>query len=224
MGSDYGIYDGNLVHLVYLDAFYIDVYEVTNTLYRACVSAGACQPPKGDSSYIRYAYYKNIDFGNYPVVNVNWQMAESYCNWRGIQLPTEAQWEKAARGNLQGKSYPWGDIAPVCRKGAENGARFNDNAECSAIDTEAVGSYSPNGFGLYDMVGNVWEWTSSLYKPYPYVSTDDRENLEVLGARVLRGGSFLNSEYLLRVSFRHRGDPDLFANIIGFRCARDVTP
>lgn len=220
MGSDYGVYDGNLVQSVNLDAFYIDVYEVTNGLYEACVSAGGCQPPKSASSYTRNIYYANVDFDNYPVVNVNWHMAESYCKWRGARLPTEAQWEKAARGDLQGKAYPWGDIAPVCRKmAAGNGAKFNDKAVCDATDTEAVGSYSPNGFGLYDMAGNVWEWTGSLYRHYPYNLDDGRENLEINGPRVLRGGSWFNAEYLQRVSFRNKGYPDIFSYLIGFRCA-----
>lgn len=220
MGSDYGVHDGNLVHIVDLDAFYIDVYEVTNILYKACVYAGACQSPKNTSSYARNNYYANGSFDNYPAINVNWHMAVSYCEWRGTQLPTEAQWEKAARGGLDGRSYPWGNIAPICRKEVENGAKFDDNDRCDATDTEMVGSYSPNGFGLYDMAGNVWEWTGSLYRPYPYVSADGRENLESYGARVLRGGSWFNTEYLQRVSFRNKGYPALISNLIGFRCVR----
>ena len=220
MGSDYGVYDGNLVQVVDLDAFYIDIKEVTNNLYEACVSAGACQPPKNTNSYARNSYYANVDFDNYPVINVNWHMAKSYCVCGGANLSTYAEWEKAARGGLEGKSYPWGNIAPACKKDVPNGAKFNDKAECAATDTEAVGNYSPNGFGLYDMAGNVWEWTSSLYRPYPYVSTDGRENLELSGARVVRGGSWSNLEYLQRVSFRNKGDSELISYIIGFRCAR----
>lgn len=224
MGSYYGINDGNLVHNVKLDAFYMDVYEVTNVLYKACVSAGACHLPQNTSSYTRKNYFINASFDNYPVVNVSWHMAESYCKWRGAQLPTEAQWEKAARGGLHGKSYPWGDTTPVCKRLADNGAKFDDNFECNATDTDAVGSYSPNGFGLYDMAGNVWEWTGSLYRHYPYDLDDGRENLEEYGARVLRGGSWFNSMYLQRVSFRNKGYPDTISYLIGFRCARDANP
>jgi len=222
MGSEYGVNDGNFVHSVYLDAFYIDVYEVTNVLYKACVSAGACQPPKNVGSYTRTSYYANADFDNYPVINVSWYMAESYCKWRGAQLPTEAQWEKAARGGLSGKAYSWGDTAPVCKFASENGANFNDNAECKATDTQVVGRYSPNGFGLYDMAGNVWEWTGSLYRHYPYISDDGRENLEAYGARVLRGGSWFNVEYLQRVSFRNKVYPEVISHLIGFRCVCSV--
>lgn len=224
MGSDDGRSDEKPVHPVYLNAFYIDIYEVTTALYDACVYAGACQSPKSSNSYSRNNYYGNINFDNYPVVNVTWNMAISYCAWRSAHLPTESQWEKAARGGLENKSYPWGDTVPVCIKGAENGAQFDNNAECDALDTEAVGSYSPNGFGLYDMAGNVWEWTSSLYRPYPYVSTDDREKMNLSGARVLRGGAFLNGEYLLRVSFRRGGNPDLAINLVGFRCVHNINP
>lgn len=148
-------------------------------------------------------------------------MANSYCEWRGGSLPTEAQWEKAARGGLDGKSYPWGNAPPVCAKNMYNGVRFNDKVNCIAADTEIVGSYLPNGFGLYDMSGNVWEWTSSLYRPYPYDSLDGREDLELSGARVLRGGSWFNVEYLQRVSFRSKGSPTLVSYYIGFRCVRN---
>jgi formylglycine-generating enzyme required for sulfatase activity len=220
LGSKFGIHDGNLVQEVNLSAFYIDVYEVTNTLYQACVSAGACLPPTGVESYSRNSYYQSIDFVDYPVVNVNWYMAQSYCEWRGMQLPTEPQWEKAARGGLQGKSYPWGESMPVCEKGVENGAKFDDNVRCNGTDTEIVGNYFSNGFGLYDMAGNVWEWTRSLYKPYPYVAKDGRENMELIDPRVLRGGSWRNAQYLQRVSFRNKAHPDLASNMVGFRCVR----
>jgi len=224
MGSDNGENDEKPVHEVYLNPFYIDIFEVTNALYDDCVYAGACQPPKNSSSYSRNNYFENANFDNYPVVNVTWHMAISYCAWRNAQLPSEAHWEKAARGNLESRPYPWGDNTPVCEKGAKNGAKFNGNGECNSTDTEAVGSYAPNGFGLYDMAGNVWEWTNSLYRPYPYILTDGREKMELSGARVLRGGAFLNGEHFLRVSFRRGGNPDLVINLTGFRCARDVTP
>jgi formylglycine-generating enzyme required for sulfatase activity len=109
---------------------------------------------------------------------------------------------------------------PVCEKGVENGAKFDDNVRCNGTDTEIVGNYFSNGFGLYDMAGNVWEWTRSLYKPYPYVAKDGRENMELIDPRVLRGGSWRNAQYLQRVSFRNKAHPDLASNMVGFRCVR----
>jgi formylglycine-generating enzyme required for sulfatase activity len=138
-------------------------------------------------------------------------------------LPTEAQWEKAARGGLEAKNYPWGDETPVCEKGAENGARFDDLAGCNLADTERVGSYSPNGYGLYDMAGNVWEWVSSQYEPYPYVSTDGRENPVGSANRVMRGGAWSELQIVTRVSGRSSSFlPYLYG--VGFRCARNVNP
>jgi serine/threonine-protein kinase len=209
-------------HPVYLDDFYMDQYEVTNVQYKACVDAGYCSPPKEKDSITRSSYYGNSEFDDYPVIYIDWNQAKTYCEWRGIQLPTEAQWEKAARGGLDGKSYPWGDEAPVCEKGVENGAKFDDQAGCNNTDTEVVGSYSPNGYGLYDMAGNVWEWVSSDYQPYPYVSTDGRED-GYPSRRVMRGGAWTELQISMIVSARYNpSSPYLYG--VGFRCARNVTP
>jgi hypothetical protein len=108
MGSEIGDPDQKPAHAVYLDAFYIDKFEVSNALYKACVVAGRCEPPKQVSSYTRRSYYNNSEFDHYPVIYVNWNMAKAYCEWRGAQLPTEAQWEKAARGT-DGRIFPWGN-------------------------------------------------------------------------------------------------------------------
>jgi len=114
MGSKYG--DDELpIHEVFLDRYAIDVYEVTNERYKECVTAGACNKPGG-------SYYGNAQYDDHPVVYVSWNDAEAYCEWRGARLPSEAEWEKAARGGLEGKLYPWGDEEPTCQKGAKNGA------------------------------------------------------------------------------------------------------
>lgn len=101
-------FDEDPAHRVYLDSFYMDKYEVTNGLYKACVDYGTCTPPKDISSKKRSDYYINIQYKNYPVINVDWYMANTYCEWRGARLPTEAEWEKAARGT-NGRTYPWGE-------------------------------------------------------------------------------------------------------------------
>ena len=98
-------------HTVYLDAFWIDQTDVTNTMYAKCVSAGICDQPTNLSSFTRSSYYGNSQFDNYPVIYVDWNMADAYCKWAGRQLPTEAQWEKAARGT-DGRIYPWGNNLP----------------------------------------------------------------------------------------------------------------
>ncbi len=230
MGSETGSDDEQPVHTVTLDDFYIDQFEVTNAQYAECLEAGVCQPTTDTtafaSSYSRRIYYGNPEFDNYPVIYANWSEAKEYCEWRGARLPTEAEWEKAARGGLEGKLYPWGDEAPICDAGAENGAKFDDNDDCNDTDTAQVGSYSHNGYGLYDMAGNVWEWVNDWYDPQ-YYATSPEENPtgpEDGEFPVLRGGSWGNYAERLRVSDRRINDPLSGSLNIGFRCAKSVSP
>jgi formylglycine-generating enzyme required for sulfatase activity len=205
-------------HKVFIDAFWMYNTEVTNAMYALCVKANICTAPSDNSSYSRTRYYDDTQFANYPVIYVSWNDAKTYCEWAGGRLPTEAEWEKAARGGLEGKIYPWGDEAPVCDNKANNGANFGS---CSQRDTTLAGYFKPNGYGLFDMAGNVWEWVNSLYKPYPFVTTDGREDLTASGSRVLRGGSWSNgAAQNVRVSFRSWNYPD-YRNYddYGFRCA-----
>ncbi len=212
------------VHTVYLDAFYMDVYEVTNALYQACVEAGECKPPPDVSSQTHNPYYGAAEYASYPLINVSWDEAVQYCAWRGGQLPTEAQWEKAARGGLAGRTYPWGDEAPVCQEGATNGAHFDDGAGCAA-DTAPVGSYAANGYGLYDMAGNVWEWTADryaqdYYSQYPANAWPPNPTGPENGdLRVYRGGSWALGAGYLPVSGRISEAPGTRYNMLGLRCA-----
>ena len=211
MGSDNGDGDEKPVHTVYLDDFWMDQTEVTNKQYATCVSAGACQEPASTRSYTQSSYYGNSKFDNYPVIYVKWDQANAYCSWAGRRLPTEAEWEKAARGT-QAFTYPWGNEAT-------NSGLLNYNGNVG--DTTEVGSY-PDGASMYgalDMAGNVWEWVSSLYQPYPYSAGDGRENLSASGSRVLRGGAGDSLENNVRSAGRGGDDPSYTFNNVGFRCA-----
>ncbi len=208
MGSDEYSDDEKPAHQVYLDDFYMDIYEVTNMRYKACVEAGVCDPPASTRSSTRASYYDNPEFDNYPVITVAWEQAKTYCEWRGARLPTEAEWEKAARGT-DGRIFPWGD------EGVER--RF---ANYNGSDTSEVGVY-PDGispYGLYDMVGNVWEWVADWDEVYPGNMVSNSEFGTTY--RVLRGGSWYNLGDNLRVSYRYRGNPDSSYVSIGFRCLR----
>jgi formylglycine-generating enzyme required for sulfatase activity len=206
-------------HRVPVDAFWIDRTEVTNTQYRKCVDAGACSPPSRSRSLTRDSYYDNPEFDDYPVIFVSWDHARKYAEWVGGRLPTEAEWEYAARGP-DGYIYPWGNDAP-------NDSLLN-YAENMGNTTE-VRSY-PDGAswcGALDMAGNVWEWTSSLWgkdrsKPefkYPYDPTDGRENLDAGDDvyRVVRGGSFEAPLVSARCSIRNRIYPRESIEDLGFR-------
>jgi formylglycine-generating enzyme required for sulfatase activity len=230
MGSAEGEEDEQPVHTVWLDDFFIDQFEITNAQYAECLDAGACQPTTDTtafaSSYSRRIYYGSTEYANYPVIYATWYEAQEYCEWRGARLPTEAEWEKAARGGLEGKKYPWGDEAPVCKAGAENGAKFDDDDACDDTDTAPVGTYGPNGFGLYDMAGNVWEWVSDWYSE-DYYSISPEENPtgpEEGQYPVVRGGAWGNYAERLTVTYRRINDQNSGSLSIGFRCARDVTP
>jgi serine/threonine-protein kinase len=203
-------------HQVYADAFWIDQTEVTNAQYAKCVDAGACSPPGGTGSDTRNTYYGDPGFGDYPVVHVTWHQARRYARWAGGRLPTEAEWEYAARGS-NGAIYPWGNRPPN---------RLLANYAGLVGDTTAVGSY-PDGaswVGALDMAGNAWEWTSSLYKGYPYDATDGREDLDATGYRVLHGGAFGDAARGVRCADRVGDNPNLNYNSVGFRLAASSRP
>ena len=191
-------------HKLSLGEYLIGQYDVTNLQYAAFVEA------------TQRVWSKPVGKDNYPVVNIRWSEAIAFCEWassvtgRNVQLPSEAQWEKAARGT-DGRKYPWGNEVPDA-----NRLNFNNNV----VDTTPVGQYSPQGdspYGAADMAGNVYQWTSSLKRAYPYQPGDGREDLQSRDWRIVRGGSFAVGRNSVRSANRIAYDPISRNNDISFR-------
>lgn len=201
-------------HAVYLSVYWIDRTEVTNGMYSLCVQAGVCRPPSQFGSATRAKYYGEALYYEYPVIHVSWKDAQTYCNWARRRLPTEAEWEKAARG-LDGRPYPWGDRTP-------GPAEANFNKQVG--DTTPVGSYlsGVSPYGALDMAGNVAEWVGDWYEKAYYLISGYKNPVgpEEGEFRVQRGGSWYNGAGTMRAAFRLWNYPELTSETIGFRCAR----
>ena len=229
--------DEQPVHTVHLDAFFMDIYEVTNAQYKAFVDANPpWQKDKIDEQFHWGGYLDTWDGNNYPsgkancpVVCVSWYAAVAYAQWVGKRLPTEAEWEYAARGGLAGQKYPWGNTI------THADANYNRNVD----NTTPVGQYAANGYGLYDMAGNVWEWCLDKYDSDFYTESHNSRNpisgavtikeildnfASVRTVRVLRGGGWSTSTTDLRVANRGWGTPTDAFVFDGFRCAKAVMP
>ncbi len=207
------------LHTVYLDAYSIDKYEVTNAQYNTCVVAGACDPPVNDywSSLVQNA-------PDYAVYHVTWDNAYDYCAWAGKRLPTEAEWEKAARGAADTRAYSWGDAAPNCTLANFRIEEWEWGAYCIGYATW-VGRY-PTGaspYGALDMTGNVWEWVNDWYQSdYYNVSPPSNPLGPSIGTeRMVRGGGWDAVAFYIRLATRAlRLPPEAHLNYVGFRCAR----
>ena len=231
--------DEQPIHTVHVDAFYMDTHEVTNLDYKKFVLANPRwqkdRIPKAlhNGDYLKHWTGNNYPMGkaNHPVTYVSWYAAVAYAKWVRKRLPTEAEWEKAARGRVRGAEYPWGSLAA-----AEYRANYGEHVG----DTQEVGSYSANPYRLYDMAGNVWEWCLDAYDENFYFSSprrnplsdvntlsdvgliiDDYTNIKLY--RVLRGGSWGSAARLVRVANRSNNTPTGTLTNLGFRCARSVT-
>ncbi len=218
MGSTEGDDDEQPLHTVYLDAFWIDQTEVTNGQYQTCVEVGACEPPSRNSSDTRAFYYNSPAYENHPVLYVSWQEAQAYCTWVDRRLPTEAEWEKAARGERGIRLYPWGDEAPDCSRANHHAPADED---CMG-DTAEVGHYplGASPYGAWDMAGNVWEWVADWYGEYPLERQENPPGPERGVYRVVRGGSFTYEPSYLRTTYRYYVMPNTRNSEIGFRCVR----
>ena len=235
------------LHTVYVDAFYMDKYLVTNAQYLEFVIANPqwgkqskwyewdkkqkTSIPKRyhDGDYLKH-WNENIypeEKAHHPVTWVSWYAATAYAQWVGKRLPTEAEWEKAARGGLTGQEYPWGNSIDSTKA----------NYSCNIDDTTPVGQYPANGYGLYDMSGNVWEWCLDVYDVGYYTNSSRRNPIFDVNSvelaknkltndtiyRVLRGGSWLDASQLVRSAFRYRNTPTRTLAGIGFRCVKVIT-
>ena len=237
MGSNTGNpADAKPVHTVYVDAFYMDIHEVTNAQYKQFVDAnpqwGQARIPTDyhDGAYLKHWNGNNYPTGkgDHPVFYVSWYGAMAYAQWARKRLPTEAEWEKAARGGLVGSKYPWGNSIDPSQ--ANYGSHVGD--------TTTVGSHPPNKYGLYDMAGNVWEWCLDAYEGDFYKNSPSRNPIAGAGiirhitnnftnvktTRVLRGGSWSTFPGFLRVASRRRINPTVTSYLLGFRCVRAVAP
>ncbi|MBI1801469.1 MAG: formylglycine-generating enzyme family protein, partial [Chloroflexi bacterium] len=235
MGSDEAP-DEQPLHRVWLPSFYLDRAPVTNAQFAAFWEEVSYEEPSAAweefedaRQYIRltdmrraplYWFDKDWNHPQRPVVGVCWPEAVVFARWAGKRLPSEVEWEKAARG-IDGRRYPWGNAfdPSLCNTVL---------AEYPLKSTSSAGSYSPRGdspYGAQDMSGNIWEWVASLYQPYPYESEDGREDLLAPGARVLRGGAFGSYfEDHYRSAHRHHNIPQFAYINTGFRCAATVPP
>jgi formylglycine-generating enzyme required for sulfatase activity len=208
-------------HKVFLDAFYIDKHEVTNTRYRKCVEAGICNAPSDTT------YYGDADYAQHPVVYVSWYDADAYCRWAGKRLPTEAEWEKAARGDEK-YTWPWGNTfdgnrVNFCDKNCPEWWK-HVSADDGYAHTTPVGTY-PTGaspYGALDMAGNVWEWVADWYDPgyYSQSPTQNPPGPDSGSDKVVRGGSWRNGFTDIRAGYRYRFVSTLHGEDLGFRCAR----
>jgi len=246
MGDSSGLFDQQPRHTVQLDEYGIAPYAVTNAEYKIfCDMTGHSYPPEGGNAQPPTGYF--VDYPNYPVVGISWYDAVRYCNWlseqqgytacydttdwsydptkNGFHLPTEAQWERAARGGLERMKYPWGDSDPGtrCNYQSYQGLLVDEMADfANGRGTLAVGLFNPNGLGLYDMAGNVLEWCNDWYQE-DYYSISPSENPLGPGTgteKVVRGGAWNRSETYLECAFREKKSPTTKRYDIGFRIAK----
>jgi len=248
MGSKGDMYNNDEMprHRVFVSAFQIDIHEVTNEMFARFLNGAKPDEHKGsrlwqwivlrndldteersswfpaEIAFKNGAYSPLKGFEKYPVVSLSWPAAEAYCRWVGKRLPTEAEWEKAARGGIEHADYPWGDTLPTRDSGVVFGRKWTDNT--MPVPARDVGNYPPNGYGIYDMAGNVAEWCSDWYDETYYRSSpsEDPQGPQRGMKKVVRGGSWVSLPAGLRAGARYASAPETLSNTTGFRCVRDT--
>lgn len=243
-GDNYPV-DERPRHKVFLNSYYIDRYEVNNELFVKflnsvvgpkdteerkkwiVIRSDLDDPAKtswfpAEIEYRQGRYFSYRGFKEYPVITVSWYAAAEYCKWVGERLPTEAEWEKAARGGLEGKDYPWGNQMPNRESGLVFSRRWTDNSLSSPI--QEVKKYPANGFGLYGMAGNVQEWCSDWYASSYYRESAGKNPLgpSTGQKKVQRGGSWASPAVGIRAAVRWSSLPSSNSTSSGFRCVRDA--
>jgi formylglycine-generating enzyme required for sulfatase activity len=198
-------------HKVHIDAFYMDISEVTNKqYYEFCMKTNNPLPEFWGLS----KYKCGPEFPDYPVVGVSYFEADKYARWAGKRLPTEAEWEYASRGGLANNNFPWGDQVDSTK--VNYGKKYKSPLK--------VGSFQPNGFGLFDISGNVWEWTSDNYGDDYYANSPDQNPKGPATGRfkVIRGGSWHSGAMCVQTYYRNGLPPSWIDFAVGFRCAKNI--
>jgi iron(II)-dependent oxidoreductase len=204
-----GITDWQPEHRVKVDSFYIDKYEVTNKQYHEfCVKTGNPLPEFWGISFVKCS----LEYPDHPVVGISFTDAMKYAQWVGKRLPTEAEWEYAARGGLPASNYPWGN--QIDSTFVNYGKKYKT--------TLKAGTFMPNGYGLYDMGGNVWEWTMDFYGDDYYANSpqNNPEGPETGRFKVIRGGSWHSGAMCIQTYYRNGLSPSWVDFAVGFRCAK----
>jgi sulfatase modifying factor 1 len=239
MGASDAEEDARPVHSVYVGEFFIGRFPITQDEYARFVRAASHPPPavrelpliaiggREDvfkelaAPYVWTAAEPPAGYSSHPVVLITYSDALAYCRWlsdglgREVRLPTEAEWEKAARGGVDGLAYPWGDDIEPSRSNF-----LADAATKHERGTRPTGTYAPNGYGLYDVAGNVWEWVSDWYAADYYGVSEPRDPQGPPSGtmRIVRGGSWVNADVsMLKCAYRHQVPPDTYAYSMGFR-------
>ena len=214
MGAEDGLKDARPLHRVYLSSYWLDKYEVTNARYRQCVEGGGCTPPKDHQAF------DDLERAQHPVTNITWNQARAFCQWQGRRLPTEAEWEKAARGT-DGRRYPWGNDADIVKSHVRNGEVTAGTNGAESVGRQASSS-SP--YGVLDLIGNASQWVKDWYAEDFYQVSPTRDPQGPLRGsfRVLRGGEWNETPSNLQASYRGWDEVTYWGPTLGVRCAEDV--